>query len=819
MSELLKEIEAYWSTRTEGYSEVNEKELFGSQKEAWLRVLLREFPEMDRGALRILDIGTGPGFFPMILAERGYYVDAVDYTEAMLEKAKENAEKFIGEKKKYIHFARMDAQKLEYRDGTFDVIISRNLTWNLPEPKKAYAEWLRVLKPGGVLLNFDANWYGYLYDDAQRAAYEKDRKNVAQESLDDHYLCTDIDRMEEIARQVPLSAAHRPAWDEKVLKGLGAAVSTDENIWDSVWSKEEKLNYGSTPMFLVRAVKQDEEDYVLGDFKVKKGESKSGFLKLGGGEFSLPVTIIRGTKPGRTVLVTAGIHPGEYVGIQALTELSGELDAQKIAGTVILVKAVMRDVFERRGGSVSVEQEGNLNRYFNGEREENTLSRLAYGMTEELLSRADFYIDLHGGDDYEELTPYVYYAGKAAPEVVRISRLMAQQVDVPYMVQSDVELGGAYNYAAHIGIPAVLLERGGMGRWDAEEVRSMKRDVRSILRCLGIYDGHKSHRKYYPLCVADVQYQSASCGGLWYPLKKPGDLFVSGDILGYVRDYEGKELERSVAYSDGVILFQTGSLQVLEGGSMIAYGQIRYEQDDRKERIASYWSRRSEDFLKQRRQELHSALAGRWMEEIRRYFPTNKEKIRVLDVGCGTGFFSILLAKEGCQVTGIDLTADMIEGAKKLAAEEGADCDFQVMDAEHLAFQEAEFDMVISRNLTWTLPEADCAYGEWMRVLRPGGVLLNFDANYGACDFADTHGLPENHAHNRLGDGLMQECEEIKRQLPISSYSRPGWDVETLSNIGAARLSVDLSLSERVYRERDDFYNPTPMFGICVWKH
>ena len=44
-------------------------------------------------------------------------------------------------------------------DNTFDMIVSRNVTWNLEHPDRAYYEWMRVLKPGGVLLNFDANWY------------------------------------------------------------------------------------------------------------------------------------------------------------------------------------------------------------------------------------------------------------------------------------------------------------------------------------------------------------------------------------------------------------------------------------------------------------------------------------------------------------------------------------------------------------------------------------------------------------------------------------------------------------------------------------
>ena len=105
-------------------------------------------------------------------------------------------------------------------------------------------------------MNFDANWYGYLYDVKKREAYENDRKNVEKGSLDDHYLCTDIDRMEKIALQVPLSETKRPGWDVKVLEALGAAqIQVNEDIWQQVWSEEEKLNYGSTPMFMVEAVK------------------------------------------------------------------------------------------------------------------------------------------------------------------------------------------------------------------------------------------------------------------------------------------------------------------------------------------------------------------------------------------------------------------------------------------------------------------------------------------------------------------------------------------------------------------------------------
>ena len=558
---------------------------------------------------------------------------------------------------------------------------------------------------------------------------------------------------------------------------------------------------------------KDNREFCLGNFTVEPGKKKSGFLMIGGGEFQLPATILHGEQPGKTVLITAGIHAEEYVGIQSALELSEMLKVQKIAGTVVIVKVVNRKAFEVRSGSESHEDGKNLNRVFPGDREGTWSERLAYAIEKELLSIADYYIDLHSGDSYEQLTPYVYYAGAAAKEVVEQSREMAQQADVPYMVASNVAMGGCYNYAASLGIPSILLERGQMGGWTKEESHSTRRDVRNILCHLGIYQGEKDYRNYYPLEVKDLCYQAANEQGLWYPCKKPGDMIQQGDILGVIKDYEGKILEVCKAEYGGVILYQTGSLQVQESGSVIAYGRISRESDSRKERIAGYWSKRSDSFQAQRRAELHSSMADRWLLEIQKYLP--QRKLKILDVGCGSGFFTILLGKQGHEVLGTDLTPDMIEKSRELAKEEGVDCKFEIMDAENLDFPDETFDVVISRNLTWTLPDAGHAYEEWCRVLKKGGILLNFDANYGSSNFADTSHLPENHTHNQVGMDMMQECEEIKKQLPISSYIRPAWDVETLGNLGILELSLDLGVGKRIYIEKDEFYNPVPIFTLC----
>lgn len=816
MNTLKEEIHAYWTQRAEGYSEYNQQEMADARRSMWknklLSLLEENFPGKNPEELKVLDVGTGPGFFALLLAEAGYQVTAADVTEEMLKEAKKNTGVFAEK----ITWKLSDAQKLELGDCEFDAVFSRNVTWNLENPGQAYEEWVRVLKPGGLLCNFDADWYGHLYDEEKRSGYEKDRQRVEEKNLEDYYTGTDIERMEAIARQVPLSRQKRPQWDVEALKNAGLTeVSCDTEVWKQVWTEEEIANNGSTPIFLLSGKKR--ESFCLNHISVEPGNVWTGYLELGQGEFRLPAAVLHGTRPGKTMLITAGVHGGEYVGIQAAIELAQKLKIQKVAGTIIIVKVINVPAFERRNGSMGLTDGKNLNREFPGNPKGTEMERLAWAVSHELQPVADYYIDLHSGDDYEQLTSYVYYAGMADEKTFSQSRRMAEQVDVPYMVRSNVASGGAYNYAASQGIPSILIERGGMGAWTSEEVRSTRRDVRNILCHLGIYQGKKDYRTYYPLDVTDICYQDASRDGLWYPFKKPGDMIREGEILGEVRDYEGGLLELSVAEYDGVILYQTGTLQVLGDGPMIAYGKIVNPYDERKERIVSYWEKRSGDFLEHKRAELHSPMSERWLYEIKNQLPQDRN-LRILDVGCGAGFFSVLLAKEGYQVTGVDLTPDMVENARTLAEEEKTDCEFFVMDAENLRFADESFDVVISRNLTWTLPDVKSAYREWVRVLKKGGILLNFDANYGLSDFTDLSELPDNHAHQEIGDDMMRECEEIKRQLPISSYSRPAWDLETLGAMKLQEFSVNLGISSRIYVEKDEFYNPTPMFMLRTCK-
>ena len=208
MSQTLEQIRHYWNSRAEGYTLSNREELEDEHRIfLWEQQIRRALN--GRVCRHVLDVGCGPGFFSVLLARLGYEVTAVDYTENMLAEARKNAAHYGVD----IDFRRMDAQNLDFEDGIFDLVISRNVLWNLEQPEQAYREWLRVLKPNGTVMNFDGNFYYYVTDAeyGDRTRWEhKHMQGINANSID------------RIGEHLPMARRLRPEWDVQELQKLGA---------------------------------------------------------------------------------------------------------------------------------------------------------------------------------------------------------------------------------------------------------------------------------------------------------------------------------------------------------------------------------------------------------------------------------------------------------------------------------------------------------------------------------------------------------------------------------------------------------------------
>lgn len=342
-----------------------------------------------------------------------------------------------------------------------------------------------------------------------------------------------------------------------------------------------------------------------------------------GTDLWFPLAIIRGSQPGPTIVITAGIHAAEYPGIKAALELSYDLDFSTITGTVIIVAMANAAGFWRRSNSMvpgsytSTGTDQNLNRIFPGNAQGSPDERLAAALFA-LIETADYYIDLHSGDSYESLIPHAYFCAMPADalgngslgdgalgdkdtltshdkidaanadstadtistisseyqQICAQSQKMAHCVKVPYLVPFFGYHGGAaYSEACKAGVPSILIERGGMGLCERVDVDNFKADVMNLLRKLGCMHGVFDTYEDAQEILTTQHFDTAHVTGVWSPRCKSGDSVYPNQVLGTITDPFGNTLETILAKGEGVILYQTESLNIIAGELAVAYAE------------------------------------------------------------------------------------------------------------------------------------------------------------------------------------------------------------------------------------------------------
>lgn len=234
----------------DGYNRYITDELNSFRKEAWKKQIGKH---LNSKCMDILDVGTGPGFFACILSEEGHNVTGIDASDGMLQHAAENARRLD------VHpvFRKMDVNHLDIPNDSFDLVISRNVTWTLEHPEKVYSEFKRVLRPGGKILIYDANWHMHFFDKDlmdrvkkhEEDYFKKYGKREVISSGDMDYLNT-----------APLTSIIRPDWDNKVLTSLGMEVTIQTDVGSFVYEEWEKELYQESPLFEICAVKKAREE-------------------------------------------------------------------------------------------------------------------------------------------------------------------------------------------------------------------------------------------------------------------------------------------------------------------------------------------------------------------------------------------------------------------------------------------------------------------------------------------------------------------------------------------------------------------------------
>ncbi|MBW9087801.1 methyltransferase domain-containing protein [Rhizobium wenxiniae] len=147
------DIRDYWSLRAQTYDASPGHGIARhAEIEAWSQLIRRHLGDgKDRKAL---DLACGTGVMTMLMHGLGFKVTGLDFTEPMMARARRKSD----DANASIRFLTRDAEETMEPDNTYDVIITRHLVWMLTDPDKAFADWMRILKPGGRLLIIDGDF-------------------------------------------------------------------------------------------------------------------------------------------------------------------------------------------------------------------------------------------------------------------------------------------------------------------------------------------------------------------------------------------------------------------------------------------------------------------------------------------------------------------------------------------------------------------------------------------------------------------------------------------------------------------------------------
>lgn len=254
-----------------------------------------------------------------------------------------------------------------------------------------------------------------------------------------------------------------------------------------------------------------------------------------GNDVSMPVTVIRGVRPGPTLLLTASIHGDEMIGVPVILRLREVLKPEELAGMVVMLPVVNPLGFQRQTRYLPDRRD--LNRFFPGNPRGSLANRIAHRVFEAFVRPADFAIDFHTASGDRSNAPHV----RADPRSAE-ARSLAQGFG-GVVVLHAAEPGTFRDAATRAGVPTALFEGGEPGRIDARSVETGVRGVQNVIASLGMSRNGPTNPAP-PLWLQYSPWLRADSGGIVELAVGLGDVVQANQLLLTIRDtLEGERTE------------------------------------------------------------------------------------------------------------------------------------------------------------------------------------------------------------------------------------------------------------------------------------
>lgn len=286
---------------------------------------------------------------------------------------------------------------------------------------------------------------------------------------------------------------------------------------------------------------------------------------------NMPVFVARGTAPGPTLCLTAGVHGDELNGVEVARRAFAGVDPQTLRGTLVALPAINAEGV--RTGNRYLSDRRDLNRAFPGSTRGSVASLIANAVFSKVLTHCDALVDLHTASNNRTNQPQIR-ADIANPAI----RALAVHFGHGMVIAGEGPDGSLRREAAKAGVAAIIYEAGEPYRFQEDEIAHGVRGVRSVMAYLDMIDGEEitipDDRVFEKSRWVRVPVQQ---GGFFFPDVALGATVQEGDHLGKVVDPLTDEAHEITSPVTGEVIGMSVSQPVLSGYAL--YHVAWHEQD------------------------------------------------------------------------------------------------------------------------------------------------------------------------------------------------------------------------------------------------
>ena len=276
-----------------------------------------------------------------------------------------------------------------------------------------------------------------------------------------------------------------------------------------------------------------------------------------GSDLSIPLIIVNGIKEGPRLLVIAGEHPEEVEGFLAVTDVAKELDPKRLTGTFIGIPCVTVAGYLHH---VSIDVSGlrenpidmrNIMREYPGKPDGTMTQRTAHAIINKIMTNVDYAISFHAGGDRGtsiNMSSFIAEESELGRKTVELTHFFPFEI-----VWRSPPWGKLASAALGKGVPVLVVETTGEGRYKEEDVKLCVIGIRNIMKHLGMIDGSPEGIPEKRRYIDSETYIYASVGGFLRAKVKTGDLASKGTLLGENLDIYGNVSEKFEAPFDCIV--------------------------------------------------------------------------------------------------------------------------------------------------------------------------------------------------------------------------------------------------------------------------